>query len=89
MLINICKRKQGSDGPGKPGKLRELASSSGKSRKTSKTQGILFEANYIDFLQILLGFSDAFSLFDHFVVFVLKLGILIFIIQLPLYLNDL
>ena len=75
--------------PEKPGKLRELASTSGKSGKTWKTQEILFEANS-DFLQILIGDSHAFSsIFDHFIAFVLKEGILITIMQLPLCLNDL
>ena len=82
--------KQGSDRPGKPGKLRELANTPGKSGKTWKTQGILCEANYFDFFQILIGVSYALSLlFDQFVIFVLISGILIFIMQPPLYLNDL
>ena len=56
--------------------------------KTWKTQGILFEANYFDLVQILIGVSHALSsLFDHFATFVLIVGILIFIMQLPLYLK--
>ena len=75
--------------PEKPGKLRELAITSGKSGKTWKTLEILFEANS-DFLQILIGVSHAFSsIFDHFVAFVPKEGILITIMKLPLCLNDL
>ena len=65
------KTLQASDKPGKPGKL-----------------GILFEVNYFDLVQILIGVSHALSsLFDHFATFVLIVGILIFIMQLPLYLK--
>ena len=81
---------QGSDRPGKPGKLRELANASGKSGKTWKTQGILFECNYFDFVQTLIEASHVLTSFlDHFVIFVLIGCIFIFIMQLPLYLNDL
>ena len=58
--------------------------------KTWKTWGILCEASYFDFFQILIGVTQALSShFDHFVIFVLIVGILIFIMQLPLYLADL
>ena len=90
MYDGIFSNIQGSDKPGKPGKLRELGNTSGKSGKIWKTQGILYEANYFDFFQILIAVSHALSsLFDHFVIFVLIVGILIFIMQLLLYLNDL
>ena len=74
----------------RPGKLRELANTSGKSGKTWKTPGILFECNYFDFVQTLIGISHVLTSFvDHFVIFLLIECIFIFIMQLPLYLNDL
>ena len=80
---------QGSDRPGKLGKLRELENASEKSEKIWKNNGILFEANYFYFFQILIGVTHTLSsLCDHFVIFVLIACILIFIMKLPLYLND-
>ena len=84
---------QGSDRPGKsgkPGKLRELTNASGKSGKTWKAQGNLFECNYFDFVQTLIGVSHVLTFFfGHFVIFVLIVCIFIFIMQLPFHLNDL
>ena len=49
----------------------------------------MFEASVFDFVQILVGVSHVLSaLFDHFVILVLMLGILIFIMQQPLYLSS-
>lgn len=82
MLINICKSKQGSDRPGKPGKprkLRELANTSVKSGTTRKTQGILLEGNYFDFAGMLIEIRHVVtSLFDDFIIFVVKVCILYF-----------
>ena len=58
--------------------------------KTWKIQIILFEFNYFDFVQLLIGVSHALTSFvDLFVIFVLIECIFIFIMQQPLYLNDL
>ena len=77
-------------GSGRPGKLRELANTSGKSRKTWETPGILFEGNCFDFVGTLIMVSHALIFFfNNFVIFVLIVFVFIFIMQLPLYLNDL
>ena len=59
-LIKKLLLSQHSDRPGKPGKLRELPNTSRKSGKTWKSQGILFEANYFNFAQILIGVNLVF-----------------------------
>ena len=56
--------------------------SQGNQGKPGKTQGILFECNYFDFVQTLIGVS-------YISLLSLIKCIFIFIMQLPLYLNDL
>ena len=50
----------------------------------------MFKANYFNLIQVIIGVSHAItSLFNLFFIFVLIVCIFIFIMQLPLYLNDL
>ena len=78
---------QGSERPGQPGKLKELANTSGK---TWKTQVILSEGSYFDFVKMLVTIRHVFtSFFDLFIILVLIVCIFIFIMQPSLYLKDL
>ena len=60
-------------------KTQGISNTSGKSETTRKTQGILFEGNYFDFAGMLIEIRHVVtSLFDDFVIFVVKVCILYF-----------